>query len=310
MDNLNKGYVSVSGGHELYYEVYGNPDGIPILFLHGGPGAGFFEMDKRFFDPKIHKVIFFDQRGASRSKPFGSIVNNETDLLIDDITHLLKVLGVEKVVLFAGSWGCTLALVYAIKFPFRIMGMILRGVFLGNKKAIDHYINGGVEMYYPEEWERFVKDIPTANRENIAKFYLQKMKSNSSTSERFAYQWAHYEISIFKKGISSKEVENIIELYPYQSLAILEAHYLSNNCFIEENYILNNIHFIKNIPVSIIQGRHDVICPPIFAYQLHQKLNKSNLLIVEAAHSDSEPEIEKNLISELQILVGNLIPFN
>lgn len=290
-------YIKVSGTHKIYYEVCGNSETEPILFVHGGPGAGFSEHDKRFFDFNKQKVVFFDQRGASKSIPFGSIIENTTQDLVNDINKLLDYLKIDKVILFGGSWGTTLGLVYAIQNSDRIKGMLLRGIFLGNKVSIEHYLNGGVKKEFPKIWERFSKNVLKESQLSIPEYYLDKM-INGSQEERkhFSYEWAFYEISIFKKNITKIEVENILEQIPYESLSIMESHYLSNNCFIEENYIFDNLKKIENIPIKIVHGKEDAICPYKFAIELNEKLTNSDLFITEGGHSDSEREIEQKLI--------------
>jgi len=294
---IQKGYLEVDEIHELYYEVCGKEDGIPILFIHGGPGAGFDETSKRFFDFTKHKVIFFDQRGASRSKPFGSILNNTTNNLVEDITKLLDYLKIKSVYLFGGSWGTTLSLVYAIQNANRVLGLLLRGIFLGNEDSIQHYLNGGIEKHHPEAWERFMKNVPDDYKNDIPKFYLDKMLNGEN---RYAYEWAYYEISIFQKNISKEEIEDILTKIPYQSLAILEAHYLANQCFLPEDYILRNADKLIHIPTWIIQGRFDMICPPIYAYHLKKQLANSTIKFVDAGHSDQEANIEKEIDSTLE----------
>jgi len=290
-------YFKVSEIHNLHYEVCGNPNSEAILFVHGGPGAGFSQEDKRFFNFDKHKVIFFDQRGASKSIPFGSIIENTTQDLVDDINKLLDFLEIDKVILFGGSWGTTLGLVYAIQNPARVKKLLLRGIFLGNKESINHYLNGGIEKQFPYTWKRFSENVPKETEISIAEYYLEKMINGSEEEKRhFSYEWAFYEISIFKNNISKEEVVDILEKFPYQSLSIMEAYYLTNNCFIDEDYIYKNIHRISDIPTSIIHGKQDAICPSKFAIELNSKLVNSELFIVEGGHSDSEPEIEKKLI--------------
>jgi proline iminopeptidase len=297
-DNLiEKGYLQVSTIHSIYYEVCGSTNDAPILFVHGGPGAGFSDSDKRFFDFKKQKVIFFDQRGASKSLPFGCIAENTTQDLVNDINTLLDHLNIQKVHIFGGSWGTTLSLVYAIQNPEKVKSLLLRGIFLANAASIEYFINGGVENQFPKVWNRFKTNVPLANQENIAKYYLDKMLNGTDKEKDFfSYEWAYYEISIFKDNITESEIQSIVNEFPYQSLSIMEAHYLTNDCFIEDNYILENISAIQSIPVKIIHGRNDSICPLIYAEALHQKLNISELYIENAGHSDSEPEIENRII--------------
>lgn len=296
-------YFKASEIHQIHYEDCGNRQADPILFVHGGPGAGYSEKDKRFFNFEKQRVIFFDQRGASKSIPFGSIVENTTQDLVNDINNLLDYLEVDKVILFGGSWGTTLGLVYAIQNPNRIKALLLRGIFLGNKESNEYYLNGGVEKEFPEVWKRFSENVPKESRHSIPKYFLEKMtNSTQEDKEHFTYEWAFYEMSIFKKNISEQEVQEILGQFPYQSLSIMEAHYIGNECFIEENYILNNLDKINHIPIKIVHGREDAICPVKFAVELDSKLDNSELFVLGGGHSDTEPEIENKL---LEIIKSN-----
>jgi proline iminopeptidase len=296
--SYKKGFINVTGGYKLYFELYGNPKGIPVLFLHGGPGAGFSDSDKQFFDKRRYNVVFFDQRGSSRSKPFGSIKKNTTQDLVEDINRVLDYLNFDKIYIFGGSWGSTLALVYAIHNPKRVLGLILRGVFLANKYSLDHYINGGIKEFFPDVWDRFVSIVKKG--EKPADFYLKKILSNDKKiSEKFAYEWAYYEMSFYTINKISNP-DKILKTFSFRSLAILEAHYIKNKCFLPKDYIITNINKIKHIKTSIVQGRYDFICPPIQAFRLHSNLNNSKLNIVSAGHSSSDEEIKKALKSELK----------
>jgi proline iminopeptidase len=294
---IEKGHLQVSTIHSIYYEVCGDTNDAPILFVHGGPGAGFSDSDKRFFDFKKQKVIFFDQRGSSKSLPFGCIKENTTPDLVNDINLLLEHLNIPKVHLFGGSWGTTLSLVFAIQNPKKVKSILLRGVFLANTASIQYFINGGVENQFPKEWNRFKNNVALENQENLAAYYLDKMlHGTDKEKDFFSYEWAYYEISIFKDNITESEIQSIINEFPYQSLSIMEAYYLINNCFIEDNYILKNICAIQSIPVKIIHGRNDNICPLKYAEELHHKLNNSVFYIENAGHSDSELKIENRII--------------
>ncbi|MCF8366680.1 MAG: prolyl aminopeptidase [Bacteroidales bacterium] len=292
------GFIDVSDGHKLYYELYGNPKGIPVLFLHGGPGAGFGDKDKQFFDENRYNVIFFDQRGASKSTPFGSIVNNTTQDCVEDIQKILDHLNFGKVYVFGGSWGSTLALVYAIHHPERVSGLILRGIWLANKYGLDHYIGGGIKEFFPEVWERFVKLVPQG--EKPVDYYLEKMLSDdTSISDKFAYEWAYYEMSFYTINKMADPDESL-KTFSFKSLAILEAHYIKNNCFLTEDFIIDNCDKIKDIKTAIVQGRYDFICPPVQAFRLNAALNNSKLNIVNSGHSAADEETKKALISELE----------
>jgi proline iminopeptidase len=288
LESYKKGFIEVSDQHKLYYEMYGNPKGIPVIFLHGGPGAGFSDKDKTFFDKRRYNVILFDQRGSSRSIPFGSIENNTTQDCVEDINRLLDFLGFDKVYVFGGSWGSTLALVYAIHHPGRVLGLILRGIWLANKYALDHYIGGGINEFFPDVWERFAKLVPKG--ETPANYYLKKMLSDDQEiSDKYAYEWAYYEMSFYTiRKISG--TEEILKTFSYKSMAIMEAHFIANNCFIPENFIMENIDKIKDIKTAIVHGRYDFICTPVQAFQLHNALNNSSLNIMNAGHSGYDPE--------------------
>ena len=298
IESYKKGFLKVSDVHQLYYELYGNPEGIPVIFLHGGPGAGFSDKDKSFFDKDRYNVLLFDQRGASRSIPFGSIENNTTQDLVDDINKILDHLNFEKVYVFGGSWGSTLALVYAIHHPDRVLGLILRGIWLSNKYAIDHYIGGGIKEFFPDVWNRFASLVKEG--EQPAKYYLNQMLSNDEeVSYKYAYEWAYYEMSFY----TIKKIENtedILKTFAYRSLAILEAHFIANNCFLEEDFIMQNIHKIQDIKTTIVHGRYDFICTPVQAFRLHDGLNNSKLNIMNAGHSGSDPDNFDTLKSELK----------
>lgn len=300
---INSGHLKVSNGHEIYFELYGNPKGIPVLFLHGGPGAGFSDKDKAFFDPAKFQVLFFDQRGSGKSNPFGSIENNTTQDLIGDINLLTEKLSFTYFHVFGGSWGSTLALTYAIQFPKKILSLILRGIFLGSKQEIHHYLNGGVQKEFPEVYKRFTSIVPKAKQDNIPEYYLDKMKNGTVQEvKKYTYEWAFYEISIYKQGITPKETHEHVTSFAYQSLSILEAHYISNNCFLEDDYILNNTDKLNGIPTIIIHGKQDAICPVRFAKQLHDKLTNSEIFMLNAGHSCWEPQIEAELRKQLSII--------
>jgi len=300
-------FFPVSDGHRLYYELYGNPKGIPVLFLHGGPGGGIDESDKRFFDSKRFQVILFDQRGSGKSTPFATTKANTTQHLVEDIQKLLKHLGIKKVMLFGGSWGSTLALVFAIHHPEMVSSMVVRGIFLATKLDMQHYIGGGVRNFFPEIWEDFIGLVPKEKRNDIPAYYLSQMQSkDKKIAEKYAFAWAYYETAMLHLKTSDKRIRKGLKKYPYVALSILEAYYIKNHCFLPENYILENTKRIVHIPTSIIHGRFDFICPPINAYLLHKKMPGSVLHFVAAAHSGSEKEIEKMLVSETNRLADEL----
>lgn len=304
IEPYNTGYLLVAGGHSIYYEECGNPDGYPVLYVHGGPGAGCGEKDRRFINPE-NRIILFDQRGCGRSKPFGSIQNNTTDDLLSDMWNLLRHLGIKKTIPFGGSWGSTLSLLFWIRYPEMVSGVILRGVFLAEKSESDFLYNGGVELFAPYKWERFIGNVPQNKRHDPIRYFYDRMINGDNREERrkLAYEMSIFEESLLSLGpVSEADVEKGLVDYPYEALGLLEAHYFVNDCFIPEGFILNNIHRVSKVPVSIIQGKYDLVCPPLAAYKLYKTLAANDipvdLHLVVAGHSKTDIEIRKNLISE------------
>ena len=299
LPSYDSGYLKVGNGHSIYFEQYGNPKGIPILFLHGGPGAGFSNTHKRFFDPDIFRVIFFDQRGSGKSLPYAETNYNNTQLLILDIENLRNSLKIDKWYLFGGSWGSTLALLYGIGHPNRCLGFILRGIFLGTKIEIDWFLYD-IKKFFPEAYNKFISSIPQNNRNDILEwFYTQLHSNNRSQNLKAASVWAEYENSCSSLNYSSRPISG------EQALAIskIETHYFMNDCFIEDNYIIKNLHKVSNVKSFIVQGRHDVICPPFTALKLADCWNGSRIEIVDdAGHSGFETNISKKLINALQMI--------
>src|SRR3990167_6513266 len=294
------GTFDVADGHVLNYELFGTPKGIPILYLHGGPGAGFNDKHKRFFNPKLHNVIFYDQRGAGKSKPFASLHENNTQKLVQDTKELLDFLGCKKVILLGGSWGSTLSLTFAIEHKEYVLGMILWGIFLGTEDDINFCFQGGNSKSFPDVWERFVKLVPEKERGNIPAYYLKKMSSKTKDADTFAFEWAYYESSLLKLNTTEKQVLEDLEDLSYKALSPIEAHYMVNRCFLPDNFILDNAHKLSGVPTSIIHGRYDFLCPPINAYRLNKIIKGSRLFYVIAGHSARDKAIERKLISELQ----------
>ena len=299
LPSYDNDYLIVGNGHSIYYEQYGNPKGIPILFLHGGPGAGFSNSHKSFFDPNIFRVIFFDQRGSGKSIPYAETNHNNTQLLVLDIENLRESLKIDKWYLFGGSWGSTLALLYGINFPNRCLGFILRGIFLGTKIEIDWFLYD-IKKFFPEAYEKFILSVPKNYRNNILEwFHTQLHSHNRSKSLKAASIWAEYENSCSSLNYISRPISG------EQALGIskIETHYFMNNCFIEDNFIIKNLHKISNIKSFIVQGRHDVICPPFTALKLADCWNDAKIEIVDdAGHSGFETNISKKLINALKMI--------
>ena len=288
------------GFHDLYYEQCGNINGQPILFLHGGPGAGISPSHRRLFNPKRFRCVLFDQRGCGRSVPFASIEENTTELLISDIEVLRQKLGIEKFILFGGSWGSTLALAYAIAYPECVDSLILRGIFLGTKDEISWFLYQ-MGRFFPEAYDKFVKHIPYEERSDILTAYYKRLIcENPAIYQPAADCWATYETSCSTLLAGSRHMSGTAAL----SMARIEAHYFKNDCFMPETHILSNIDCIKHLSAHIIQGRHDVICPPSTASKLALAWGrKARFEIVdEAGHSTFEKGIAHALLAALASL--------
>ncbi|MGC6484102.1 MAG: prolyl aminopeptidase [Candidatus Puniceispirillales bacterium] len=288
--------VETTDGHNLYVEDCGNPEGIPVVFLHGGPGSGITATHRRLFDPSLFRVILFDQRGSGQSRPFGSVEANTTWTLIDDMELIRKRFDIDSWIIFGGSWGSTLGLAYAINHPDRVLGLVLRGIFLGTRQEIDWFLYG-MEKFYPEAWDRFVHFLPEAERGDLLKAYGRRLLDPSpSISIPAAEQWSGYENSCATLRAEIRTGGGRMAL----SLARLEAHYFLHGCFLEDGYILDNMENLAEIPGIIIQGRHDVICPPHTASDLAKAWPGAELRMVDdAGHSAFEPGVLKGLISAM-----------
>ena len=290
-----KGYLDVGDNYKIYYECCGNRKGLPILFLHGGPGAGFGEKHKQSADLRKTNLILFDQRGAGRSRPFASIKDNTTAKLVQDINKLLDFLEIKKVVLHGGSWGSTLALVYAIRNPKKVSGLILGGIFLTTDEDNKFYNYTG-KYFFPTVYERMISFVPKNRRKNPLKFYAEKMMTgDKKIRKKYAQEWSNYEHALMEL-IPSKQKHKLTK--NDISLGVLETYYLSKGCFIPEGYILKNAKKIK-VPVSIIHGQYDMICPPRNAWKLHNAIHGSKLQFVMAGHGFNN-ETRKAVVAELK----------
>ena len=287
-------------GHDLYFEECGKQTGRPILFLHGGPGAGIAPSHRRLFNPDRFRCVLFDQRGSGQSRPFASIESNTTDALIGDIEALRHHLGVDKFILFGGSWGSTLALAYAIAYPEHVESLILRGIFLGTADEVSWFLQD-MGRFFPEAHERFISFIPENERDDILTAYYQRLISNNpAVYQPAADRWASYETSCSTLRAGSRHMSGTAAL----SMARIEAHYFRHQCFMPDAHILSNIDRIKHLPAHIIQGRHDVICPPFTAQKLALAWGKNAQLqmIDEAGHSTFERGIAHALLVALDTI--------
>jgi proline iminopeptidase len=299
IEPFDAGFLKVDEIHEIYFEQCGTKNGKPILFLHGGPGSNIKPSHRQFFDPKVYRIILFDQRGAGKSKPFAELKKNTTWDLVKDIEKLREHLNIDKWVVFGGSWGSTLSLVYAINHPKRVKGLILRGIFLVRQLELDWFFKSGANLIYPDEWEKIVDIIPLKERNNLIKAYLKRLTSkNKKTQEKAAITWSSYEAKLANVNFDEEFYKSFTQKKHAIAVSKIEAYYFYNKAFFKsDNYILDNASKIKNIPTIIIHGRYDMICPVVSAIDLNKKLNKSKLIIVpNAGHLASEEGISKELL--------------
>ncbi|CAK7037043.1 MAG: Proline iminopeptidase [Peptostreptococcus russellii] len=292
-------FIKVDDVHNIYYEESGNPNGKPVVFLHGGPGCGTAPSCRQFFDPEFYRIILFDQRGSGKSTPHANLTNNDTDSIISDMEKIREKLGIEKWLVFGGSWGSTLALSYAIKHPEKVVGLVLRGIFLGRQEDIDWiYQEGGASNIFPDKWEDYVSVIPEAERDDIITAYYKRLTSDDrATRVEAARAWSMWEGSIVTL-LPNEDVVNDFGDEDYAiSMATIECHFWMNNMFRENrNYILDEADIIKDIPTTIVHGRYDMDCRFIGAWLLSKKLNNCDLNITISGHSSGEPEIIDRLV--------------
>ena len=291
------GRLPVDEIHTLYWEECGNPLGVPVLFLHGGPGAGLSPRHRQFFDPAYYRIVLFDQRGAGQSTPLGETLKNSTDLLINDIERLRKLLGIAQWLVFGGSWGSTLALAYGQAHPDRCTGFVLRGIFFCTRSEIDWFLHG-VKMFFPQEHARFVADIPEAERGNLLQAYAHRLfSSDPAENLQAARTWSRYEGSCLHLLPHPEVADEFGSAAVGLGLGRLEAHYFLHDAFLSEDQLLRNVGCIRHLPAVIIQGRYDVICPPVSAWRLHEAWPEATFKMIEnAGHAALEPGIASALV--------------
>ena len=296
---FNEFYLNVSKTHTIFVEESGNPKGKPVIFLHGGPGGGIESIYRQYFNPKLWRIIIFDQRGCGKSIPHAELKENNTWNLISDIESIRKYLNIKQWVVFGGSWGSTLALSYAIKHSEFCKALILRGIFLLRKLEIDWFYQDGCSYIYPDKWENYIKIIDNKERNNLLKAYYKKLTSpNKETRVEAAKAWSKWEESTSKLIPKKTSLHRFNDDRVAEAFARIECHYFINKGFFKsDGWILKNIHKIKHIPNIIIQGRYDVVCPMKSAWDLHQKWENSNLMIIDdSGHSMLEESIQNKLI--------------
>lgn len=289
-------FINVGNGHQLHVDTLGNQDGYPILFIHGGPGYGFFKEDQRFFKPEKHFVIFYDQRGCGQSTPYASVQHNTTQDLIKDIDVILNHFKLPEVCLFGGSWGSALALLYAMNSPDRVKRMVLRGIFSATHDTIDLFEASNLPDQIMMARKRALDLVPEDHKRDPIGYYLSKMRDGTKKEQiKYAFELELYGAVLNFPTIPIEQLELDIYKRDYFPHAILLAHYAYNKFFIEDQFIWNNLQLIENIPVDIIHGSIDQVCPVENAYRLHEEMLNSKLHIVEGGHSALDPAINKKL---------------
>jgi proline iminopeptidase len=301
IEPYDSGHLRVSAGHQLYYEQCGNPNGKPVVFLHGGPGAGLIPDYRRFFDPQAYRVILFAQRGAGRSTPHASLEDNTTWHLVQDIELIREHFGIKQWLVFGGSWGSTLALAYAETHPQRVRGLVLRGIFLCRPQEIKWFYEDshGASAIFPETWERYVRIIPEAERGDMIGAYYRRLTSDDEAVRLEAAQaWSIWEASALRLLPDQKEIDDFSEPEMALALARIECHYFINNCFFEtDNYLIEHVDRIRHIPAVIVHGRYDIVCPFMNAWDLHRAWPEARLeVIADAGHAATEPGIADALV--------------
>lgn len=299
IEPYNTGFLKVSDLHTIYFEEAGNPNGKPVVFLHGGPGGGLIANYRRYFDPKKWRIVLFDQRGCGKSTPFAELKENTTWDLVADIEQLRSHLKISKWSVFGGSWGSTLALSYAITHPEMCSELFLRGIFLLRKKEIDWFYQEGCSKIFPDLWEGYVKPIPENERHDFVSAYYQRLTSPDINVRKEAAQaWSVWEGSTSKLIYDPETASRFGEDEFADAFARIECHYFTNNGFFtEDNFLLNNVDKIRKIKTVIVQGRYDVVCPADSAWALHRAFPEAELHIIgDAGHSLSEKGITSKLI--------------
>jgi proline iminopeptidase len=297
------GMLRLDARHQMYWEESGNPRGVPVLFLHGGPGAGATPAHRRFFDPNYYRIVILDQRGAGRSLPHGEIVDNTTPLLVEDIEALRKHRGIDQWHVFGGSWGSTLALAYAEAHPERVRALILRGIFLCRKSEIDWFLYG-IRNVFPEAWRAFAGFLPKAERGDLLESYYRRLiDPDPSIHMPAARAWSVYEGACSTLLPSPETITAFGEDRMALGLARIEAHYFRHGIFLPENSLLENVGRIRRIPATIVQGRYDMVCPTVTADDLTRAWPEADYVIVpDAGHSAMEPGIRAALVAAMEKL--------
>lgn len=295
------GTLALDGRHTMHWEECGNPNGVPLLFIHGGPGGGSLPHHRRFYDPSFWRIVLYDQRGAGRSTPIADLTDNTTQHLVADIERLRAHLRIDRWMLFGGSWGSTLALVYAEAHPERVLGLVLRGVFLASRGEVDWFVDG-MQRFFPEAWREFAHFLPPDERGDLlGAYYRRLMDPDPRIHAPAALAWDRYETAcstLLPKPSGAVRPEGDAGAL---AIARIEAHYFVHDSFLVPNQILDGIARIRHLPCTIVQGRYDVICPPVSALSLVRAWPEAEYVVVpDAGHSVREPGTTRELVAAVQ----------
>ncbi|MDR5652614.1 prolyl aminopeptidase [Ruixingdingia sedimenti] len=303
LEPFDQRMVEVGDGHRIYVEQCGHPQGVPVVVLHGGPGGGCSPVMRRYFDPAHYRIILFDQRGCGRSRPHASVEANTTWHLVRDIEVIRTLLGIDRWIVFGGSWGATLALVYGITHPDRVAHLVLRGVFLMTRAELDWFYGGGAGVFFPDEWARFIAPIPEGERGDLIAAYHRRLFSGDMMEEmRFGRVWSAWENALAAIAVHGPVGEGPSEYA--RAFARLENHYFTHGGFLDhDGWILANRHRLADVPATVVQGRYDMICPPLSAWKLVEGWRRADLRMVPmAGHALSEPGISAELVRVMHCL--------
>jgi len=299
IEPYQKHTVEVSEGHSLYVEECGRPDGLPVVFVHGGPGAACERYHRQFFDPEIYRIVLFDQRGCGRSVPHAALEGNTTQALVSDMEFIRAELGIDKWIVFGGSWGSTLGLVYAETCPDRVLGLILRGIFLCRPRDIHWFYQDGAAYLLPDQWEDFLGPIPEAEQHDMVGAYYRRLTGDDEIAKMAAAKaWSLWEARASTLLPKAAVVDHFVNPKTALSLARIECHYFTNDSFLSEDQIIRNASRLQEIPGVIVHGRYDMVCPLEQAWALHEVWPGARLQIIpDAGHSATEPGIVDALIA-------------